>query len=158
VHIIHVILSLSYLTQDDIFQFHLFACKISALIVFNNWVTFHCVNVPHFRKATLEADQQSHLTRTRGSFQALSNQPGTIYKLIQGPQPYITKDSLVWPPQWVKICLVLERLESPRKWEAWQWGASSLGRGGGKEEFWEGGQELGNGWFVYKLIFKIKTF
>jgi hypothetical protein len=31
----YVILRLGYLTQDDIFKFHLFACKIHDVLVFN---------------------------------------------------------------------------------------------------------------------------
>jgi hypothetical protein len=38
------LLGLAYLTQDDNLKF----CKIHDLFVFNGWVVFHCVGVPHF--------------------------------------------------------------------------------------------------------------
>ena len=48
VHTIWVLLCLGYLTQDDIFKFHPFACEFHEVILFNSWVVFHCVNVPYF--------------------------------------------------------------------------------------------------------------
>jgi hypothetical protein len=45
-HVCH--LSLGYLTQDDIFQFHPFAWKTCKVLIFNNCVAFHCVNASHF--------------------------------------------------------------------------------------------------------------
>ena len=44
----HVLWGLGYLTQDDILKFHPFACKIHDVLVFNSWIVFHCVDVPHF--------------------------------------------------------------------------------------------------------------
>jgi hypothetical protein len=44
----HVLLCLSYLTQDDIFPFHPLACKTQDVLILNSWVVFHCVNEPHF--------------------------------------------------------------------------------------------------------------
>jgi hypothetical protein len=44
----HVLLGLSYLTQDDILQFHPFACKSQDVLVLNSWVVLHCVNELHF--------------------------------------------------------------------------------------------------------------
>jgi hypothetical protein len=41
-------LGLSYLTQEDIFYFHLFACKIHDVLIFNRSILFHCLNEPHF--------------------------------------------------------------------------------------------------------------
>ena len=43
-----VLLGLSYLTRDDIFKVHPFACKIQVVLVLKSWVVFHCVNEPHF--------------------------------------------------------------------------------------------------------------
>jgi hypothetical protein len=43
-----ILLWLSYLTQDDIFTLHSFAWEFHEVIVFNGWVVFYCVNVPHF--------------------------------------------------------------------------------------------------------------
>jgi hypothetical protein len=40
----HILLSLGYLTQDDILKFYPFAFKIHDELVFNSWVLFHCVN------------------------------------------------------------------------------------------------------------------
>ena len=44
----HVLLALSYLTQDDIFYFHPFACKTQDVLLLNGWIVFHCVNESHF--------------------------------------------------------------------------------------------------------------
>lgn len=38
-------LRLGYLTQDDALKIHSFACKIRDVLVFNNWIVFHCVDV-----------------------------------------------------------------------------------------------------------------
>lgn len=38
-----VFLWLSYLTQNDILKFYLFACKIHDVLAFNSWKVFHCV-------------------------------------------------------------------------------------------------------------------
>ena len=43
-----IFLGLDYLTQDDIFQFHQFACKFCDVIVLNSWVIFHCIYERHF--------------------------------------------------------------------------------------------------------------
>jgi len=43
-----VFLWLGYLTQDDIFQFQPFAYEFHKVTVFDSWVIFHCVDVPHF--------------------------------------------------------------------------------------------------------------
>ena len=42
-----VFLGLYYLSQYDIFQFSLFACKLHGIRVFKSWVS-HCINIPHF--------------------------------------------------------------------------------------------------------------
>ena len=47
IHKIYIILGLGYITQDDIFKFHLFACKIHDLFVFHSWIVFCCVDVAH---------------------------------------------------------------------------------------------------------------
>ena len=47
-HTVCVFLGLGYLTQDDILKFHLFACKIHDVFVFNSWVVLCWVDVPHF--------------------------------------------------------------------------------------------------------------
>lgn len=38
---------LGYLTQNRIFQFHLFTCKLHNSIFLYSWMAFHCVNAPH---------------------------------------------------------------------------------------------------------------
>ena len=43
-----VFLCLGYLNQDDIFKFHPFACEFHEIIVLNNWVVLHCINMLHF--------------------------------------------------------------------------------------------------------------
>ena len=43
-----VFLCLSYLTQDDIFWFHPFACKTHDVLILNSWIILHCVNEPIF--------------------------------------------------------------------------------------------------------------
>jgi hypothetical protein len=48
VHTMHALLGLSYLPQDDIFQFQLFAWKFHYIVIFNTWIVFHYLNVPHF--------------------------------------------------------------------------------------------------------------
>jgi hypothetical protein len=48
IHSMYVPLILGYLTQDDILNIHLFACKINALFVFNAKIIFHYENIPHF--------------------------------------------------------------------------------------------------------------
>ena len=48
VHAMYVVWGLGYLTQNNIFVFHPFACKIHDVLVFNSWIVFHCVNEPHF--------------------------------------------------------------------------------------------------------------
>jgi len=45
----HVLLSLSYLTQDNIFWFHPLVWTSQDVLIFNSLVAFHCVNEPHFR-------------------------------------------------------------------------------------------------------------
>jgi hypothetical protein len=47
VYTIHDLWGLGYLTQDDIHEFHTFACKIHDTLVFNSWIVFHCVDMPH---------------------------------------------------------------------------------------------------------------
>ena len=39
------LLRLSYLTQDDIFKFHPFACEFHEVPVFNGWLVFHCLTI-----------------------------------------------------------------------------------------------------------------
>lgn len=41
-------LGVGYLTQDDILNFHLFACKIQDVFVFHSWIVFYSANVPHY--------------------------------------------------------------------------------------------------------------
>ena len=48
VHTMHILLGLSYLTQDDIFYFHPFACKTQDVFIPNSWTVFYYVNKPHF--------------------------------------------------------------------------------------------------------------
>ena len=53
----------------------------------------------------------------------------------EAPDTYTAEDCLVWP-QWEKMHLTLERLESPGSGEAcqvvgWWWWGCSLGDGGG---------------------------
>ena len=48
IHTVFVPLWLSHLTQDDILKFHPFACDFHEVIVFNDGVVLHCINVPHF--------------------------------------------------------------------------------------------------------------
>ena len=48
IHNIHVFLVLGYLTQDYVLKFNLFACKTHDVFVFNCWIVFHCVGVPHY--------------------------------------------------------------------------------------------------------------
>ena len=48
VHTMRILLWLDYVTQDDIFKFHPFACEFHEVIVFISGVILHCVNVPHF--------------------------------------------------------------------------------------------------------------
>jgi len=48
VHTMCVFLWLGYLTQDDIFQFQTFVYEFHKGILFDSWVIFHCVDVPHF--------------------------------------------------------------------------------------------------------------
>lgn len=43
-----VILCMVYHTQDDILNFHAFVCKIYEGFIFNDWIVFHSVDVPHF--------------------------------------------------------------------------------------------------------------
>jgi hypothetical protein len=49
-----LLLGLGYLTQDDIPNFHSFAYKIYDVFVFNSWVIFCCVYVPHFLHSSVE--------------------------------------------------------------------------------------------------------
>jgi hypothetical protein len=42
----HVLWSLSYFSQDDIFYFYLFACQTQDVLNLNSWVVFHCINEP----------------------------------------------------------------------------------------------------------------
>lgn len=42
------VLCLCYLTQDDLFKFYTFTYKFHDVFVFNSWIAFHCVGVPHF--------------------------------------------------------------------------------------------------------------
>jgi hypothetical protein len=44
----HILLGLSYLTQDDIFYFHLFDYNTQVVHVFNSWVVFYCINESYF--------------------------------------------------------------------------------------------------------------
>jgi hypothetical protein len=44
----HALLGWSYLTQDNIFLFHPFACKTHYVQVPNSSGIFHWVNEPHF--------------------------------------------------------------------------------------------------------------
>ena len=48
VHTMCVLLWLSCFTQADILKVHSFACEVHEVVVFNNWVEFHCVNIPCF--------------------------------------------------------------------------------------------------------------
>jgi len=66
VHTMCVFLWLGYLTQDDMFQFPPFAYEFHKVIVFDSWVIFHCVDVPHFLYPFLSVE--GHL----GSFQLLA--------------------------------------------------------------------------------------
>jgi hypothetical protein len=43
-----VFLALGYLTQDDLFQFHPFACIFHDVIVLNSWAKLPGVAVQHF--------------------------------------------------------------------------------------------------------------
>jgi hypothetical protein len=43
----HVLLSLGYLTQDDILKIYPFACKIHDTFVFNSGIVFHCAYFIH---------------------------------------------------------------------------------------------------------------
>jgi hypothetical protein len=45
-HTMCFLLWLGYLTQHDIFKFHLFACDPYEVIIFISWTVHHCVNVP----------------------------------------------------------------------------------------------------------------
>jgi len=47
-HTLCVFLWLGYLTQGGIFQFYPFAYDFHKVIVFDSWIIFHCVDVPHF--------------------------------------------------------------------------------------------------------------
>jgi hypothetical protein len=50
IKVCYKLLGLGYLTQYDILQFHPFACKIHGVLVFNGWIVFHCIDVPHVVK------------------------------------------------------------------------------------------------------------
>jgi hypothetical protein len=65
---------------------------------------------------------------------------------------YTAEDCLVWP-QWEKMCLILERLEAPRKGGDWEGGEHPPGGKGKKEqeeELWKWGLGGANRWNVNK--------
>lgn len=76
-----------------------------------------------------------------------SPHPGSIQ---EAASRHMAEDCLVWP-QWVKMHIILERLEAPWRGESW-WGESSAqDRGGGWEKgLWWG--ELGGARLDWKWI------
>ena len=75
VHTMCVLLWLGYLTQDDTFRFHIFACKCHEVLVFNSWVFLNYVNVLHFLYAF-------HCWGTSGLFPASTYHEYVFYECV----------------------------------------------------------------------------
>lgn len=70
---------------------------------------------------------------------SVNYQPFSIYFLIRGPHTYCAEEFQVWP-QWEKMHLFLDRLETPGNVEFW-WGCG--GYGGMGSSSWRWGKRNG---------------
>jgi hypothetical protein len=72
--------------------------------------------------AILQEDQLCQLTWTPGSSQKLSYQ---LKSWSQTLGTYAAEGCLVWP-QWERMCLILQRLDIPGKWDMWEGNPSEV--------------------------------